>query len=132
MSTTFVEPIRNCHNCGPSLPLGALACEQCHALVHSEELLRISTRAKALEQQDQLLPAREEWLKALPLLPSNSTQAEWIRGQVYKLELAAKVSPPPKQKNPWPPNLGPLRPIPILLPQTKTLLPAIFNINSLF
>ena len=132
MSTTFVEPIRNCHNCSASLPLGALACEQCHALVHSEELLRISTRAKALEQQDQLLPAREEWLKALPLLPSNSTQAEWIRGQVYKLELAAKVSPPPKEKNAWARKLGPLAPIAILLAKSKTLLLAIFKLKFLF
>src|SRR5258708_24264904 len=100
-SPPFGERTRNCHNCGASLPLGALACEQCHALVHSEELLRISTRAKALEQQDQLLPAREEWLKALPLLPSNSTQAEWIRSQVSILELAAKFFPPPQRQTLW-------------------------------
>src|SRR6267378_3625751 len=55
VSTPYVEPVRNCHNCGASLPLGALACDQCHSLVHSEELIRISTRAKALEEQDQLL-----------------------------------------------------------------------------
>jgi hypothetical protein len=88
--TAYDEPIRNCHNCGASLALGALACEQCHALVHSEELLRISARANAFEKQGQLVPAREEWLKALGLLPSNSTQAEWIRGQVHKLELARR------------------------------------------
>ena len=132
MSTTFVEPIRNCHNCSASLPLGALACEQCHALVHSEELLRISTRAKALEQQDQLLPAREEWLKALPLLPSNSTQAEWIRGQAYKLELAAKVAPAPEEKHSWARKLGPLAPIAIILAKSKTLLLAIFKLKFLF
>src|SRR5258708_4594697 len=131
-SPPFGERTRNCHNCGASLPLGALACEQCHALVHSEELLRISTRAKALEQQDQLLPAREEWLKALPLLPYNSTQAEWIRGQVYKLELASKISPPPKEKNAWARKLGPLAPIAILLAKSKTLLLAIFKLKFLF
>ena len=132
MSTAYVEPIRNCQNCGASLPLGALACEQCHSLVHSEELLRISTRAKAFEQQDQLLVAREEWLKALPLLPSNSTQAEWIRGQLHKLELVAKIAPPPKQQHSWVRKLGPLAPIAILLAKSKTLLLAIFKLKFLF
>ncbi len=132
MSTAYAEPIRNCQNCGAALPLGALACEHCHALVHSEELLRISTRAKAFEQKDQLLSAREEWLKALPLLPSNSTQAEWIRGQVHKLELAAKVSAPPQEKSAWVRKLGPLAPIAILLAKSKTLLLAIFKLKFLF
>ena len=132
MSTAYNEPIRNCHNCGASLPLGALACDQCHALVHSEELVRISTRAKALEAQEQLLPAHEEWLKALPLLPPNSTQAEWIRGQARKLELAAKVAPPPQEKHAWARKLGPLAPIAILLAKSKTLLFAIFKLKFLF
>src|SRR5205809_4390705 len=132
VSTVHAEPIRNCHNCGASLPLGALACDQCHSLVHSEELVRISARAKSLEAQDQLLPAREEWLKALPLLPANSTQAEWIRGQVYKLELAAKVAPPPEEKHAWTRKFGPLAPIAILLAKSKTLLLAIFKLKFLF
>lgn len=132
MSIAYVEPLRNCQNCGAALPLGTLACEQCHALVHGEELVRISTRAKALQEQDQLLQAREEWLKALPLLPANSTQAEWIRGQVYKLELAAKIAPPPEEKHAWARKLGPLAPIAILLAKSKTLLLAIFKLKFLF
>ena len=131
MSTDFVEPIRNCHNCSAPLALGALACEQCHSLVHSEELVRISTRAKALEEQQQL-QAREEWLKALPLLPANSTQAEWIGSQAQKLELAAKVAPPPEQKHAWARKLGSLAPIAILLAKSKTLLLAIFKLKFIF
>jgi hypothetical protein len=130
--TDSPEPIRNCHNCGADLPLGVLACEQCHSLVHSEELVRISTRAKALEEQEQLSLAREEWLKALPLLPQNSTQAEWIRDHLCKLELAAKVAPPPEQKNNWARKLGPLAPIAILLAKSKTLLLAIFKLKFIF
>jgi Zn-dependent protease len=132
VSTTYVEPVRNCHNCGAPLPLGALACEQCHALAHSEELVRISARAKSFEAQEQILAAREEWLKALPLLPANSTQAEWISGQARKLELAAKVAPPPEQKHSWARKLGPLAPIAILLAKSKTLLLAIFKLKFLF
>ena len=132
MPTSYDEPIRNCHNCGASLALGALACEQCHALVHSEELLRISTRANVFEKQGQLVPAREEWLKALGLLPSNSTQAEWIRSQVHNLEFAAKVAPPPQERHGWARKLGPLAPIAILLAKSKTLLLAIFKLKFLF
>ena len=132
MSTDYVQPIRNCHNCGASLPLGALACEQCHSLVHSEDLVRISARAKSLEEQQQLLQAREEWLKALPLLPANSTQADWIRRQAQKLELAAKTAPPPKEKHSWARKLGPLAPIAILLAKSKTLLFALFKLKFIF
>jgi Zn-dependent protease len=99
--------------------------------VHSEELVRISARAKSLEAQEQILAAREEWLKALPLLPANSTQAEWISGQARKLELAAKVAPPPEQKHSWARKLGPLAPIAILLAKSKTLLLAIFKLKFL-
>ena len=101
-------------------------------MVHSEELVRLSTRAKALEEQEQLSLAREEWLKALPLLPQNSTQAEWIRDHLCKLELAAKVAPPPEQTKNWARKLGPLAPIAILLAKSKTLLLALFKLKFIF
>jgi Zn-dependent protease len=128
----YVEPIRNCQNCGAPLPLEALACDSCHALVHSEDLVRISARAKSLEEQQQLLQARDEWLKALPLLPASSTQADWIRQQASKLELAAKTAPPPKEKHAWARKAGPLAPIAILLAKSKTLLLAVFKLKFLF
>jgi Zn-dependent protease len=114
------------------LPLGVLACEKCHALVHSEELLRISTRAKALEERDQIAEAREEWLKGLLLLPVNSTQAEWIRDKADKLQLAAKVAMPPEQRHAWARKLGPLAPLAVLLAKSKTLLLALFKLKFVF
>ena len=131
MPNDFAEPIRNCHNCGAPVPLGLLACEQCHSLVHSEELIRISERAKAHEAEQPLL-ARQEWLKALPLLPPSSTQAAWIRDQVRKLELSARTAPPPEQTHTWAKKLGPLAPIAILLAKSKTLLFAIFKLKFIF
>jgi len=131
MPKDFLEPIRNCHNCGASLPLGALACEQCHSLIHSEELIRISERAKALEA-DEPLSAKQEWLKALLLLPANSTQATWIRDQVQKLELSARTAPPPEQRHGWARKLGPLAPIAVVLAKSKTLLLAIFKLKFIF
>lgn len=132
MPADYVEPVRNCHNCGASLPLGALACDSCHALVHSEELVRFSARAKSLEDEQQLLAARDEWLKALPLLPANSTQADWIREQARKLELASKTAPAPEQKHAWARKLGPLAPVAILLAKSKTLLLAVFKLKFVF
>jgi Zn-dependent protease len=130
-SPPIVEPIRNCHNCGQDVPLGALDCPGCHALLHSEELVRISSKANALEAQDDLVHAREEWQRALALVPATTSQAEWIRGKIYKLQLAEKQAPPPP-KNEWAKKLGPLAPIAILLAKSKTLLFALFKLKFLF
>ncbi len=132
-STTFpTEALRNCHNCGAPLALGVVVCAQCHALVHSEELVRITGSAKALEEQGDLVKSREAWQTALPLLPTDSTQAEWIRGHVYKLEIWAKNAPPAKPKYVWAKRLGPLAPIAILLAKSQALLLTLFKLKFLF
>src|ERR1017187_9846807 len=51
------ELIRNCKRCAGELIPGALVCEQCHALVHSEELERLAADAKALEAKGQQVGA---------------------------------------------------------------------------
>lgn len=130
-SPTFVEPIRHCHNCGQDVPLGGLACEKCHTLIYSEELARIATKAKSLEDLNDFVHAREEWAKALPLLPANSTQAEWIRSQLQKLALVAKQTAAEPPKKAWANKLGPLAPIAILLAKSKTLLLALFKLKFL-
>ena len=63
-------------------------CDQCHALVHSEELERLSAEAKTLEAEGDLRMAREKWAAALALLPSTSTQAEWIKQHIRALAAA--------------------------------------------
>jgi Zn-dependent protease len=131
-STPIVEPIRNCHNCGQSVALGALDCPQCHTLLYSEELVRISTKANQLEEQNALPQARDEWRKALALLPHNSNQAEWIRGKIYKLELTEKHAPAQPPRSEWAKRLGPLAPIAVLLAKSKVLLLALFKLKFLF
>jgi Zn-dependent protease len=86
VSTTTPELIRSCKRCSHPLALGALVCEQCHTLVHSEELERLAAEAKALEASGESQRARETWLTALQLLPSTSTQAEWIKQHVQQLD----------------------------------------------
>jgi len=63
-------------------------CDQCHALVHSEELERLSAEAKSLEARGDLRQAREKWLTGLPLLPPTSKQADWIKQHVKALSAA--------------------------------------------
>jgi len=125
------ESSRRCQTCGADLPLFPLVCDRCHALVHSEELARISHRAKTLEEERQIQEAREEWQKALPLLPAGATQAEWVRSQIAKLELQLRVAPAEPQKANWARRLGPLGPLLILLSKGKFLLTAIFKLKFL-
>ena len=44
--------------------------------------------------------AHDAWLKVLPLLPPESTQAAWVQRKVRSLEVAAKAeeAAPPKPK----------------------------------
>src|SRR5690242_11308389 len=128
--TEMIDPPRRCHYCGADLPLGALACEKCHALIYSEELARITHRANSLEEADNLPEAREEWKKALPLLPANATQAEWVRSHIGKLDLRLRA-PQSLPKNNWFQKLGPLAPIVILLSKGKFLLLALFKLKFL-
>jgi Zn-dependent protease len=122
------ELIRNCRRCGHELALGALACEQCHALVHGEELARLSEEAHQAEAKGELRNARDLWLKGLPLLPGDSRQAVWIRNHAQKLDEAAQQvkvlqQKPPAENQQWARKLGPLAPIAILLAKGKALLP---------
>jgi len=117
--------------CGNDLAPGALACQQCHALVHSEELTVLSTRAQSQETEEDFVAARETWTKALALLPYESTQAEWIRTHLYRLQLAEKAAPPPEQKHKWAKWLGPLAPVAIFLAKAKWLF-ALLKMKFLF
>jgi len=93
VSTNTPDLIRNCRRCAHELAPGALVCESCHALVHSEQLDRMAAEAKSLEASGDLRQARERWLMALPLLPPASTQAQWIEEHARSLGNASE----PKQ-----------------------------------
>ena len=117
--------------CGNEFAAWELACPRCHALVHSEQLAVLSTRAQAQETEEDFSSATETWKKALELLPYESTQAEWVRTHVYRLELATKAAPPPKEKHKWARWLGPLAPIAIFLAKAKWLF-ALLKLKFLF
>jgi Zn-dependent protease len=86
--------MRNCKRCSRELAPGALVCDHCQALVHSEELERLAAEANALEARGELRQAREKWLTGLQLLPPDSTQADWIRQHADGLKRAAVAEQP--------------------------------------
>jgi Zn-dependent protease len=66
-------------------------CDRCHTLVHSAELERLATEAKALEGNRETGQARQRWLAALPLLPPTSKQADWIKNHIRALDQSGIV-----------------------------------------
>lgn len=107
-------------------------CEQCHALVHSDQLDQLAAEAKALEAKGNFWQAREHWLMGLPLLPASSRQAAWIQQHVRELDAAAgELQPAPPSENKWAKKLGPLGPIAVLLAKGKTVLLALFKLKFL-
>jgi Zn-dependent protease len=137
VSTITPELIRNCKRCGHELVPGSLVCDQCHALVYSQELEHLAANAKALEAKGQLRQAREQWLMGLPLLPPNSRQADWIQRHARALDDAADRVQPAlqpsdnKTDNKWAQRLGPLGPIAVLLAKGKVFLAAVFKLKFL-
>ena len=103
-------------------------CKNCHALVHAEELEQLAAGAKMLEQQGELLQAKEQWLKGIQLLPADSKHAAWIQDHARSLELAASVSTPKPASKKSLGRFAPLAPIVVALSKGKALL-TIFNLK---
>lgn len=124
--------VRKCPQCGHDLNLGALACPDCHALVHGAELSALTSRARELEDKREFAQARELWNQSMALLPSDSKQANWVRDRLRLAEEQANTAAQPKPDHAWARRLGPLAPIAILLAKIKGLLLAIFKLKFLF
>ncbi len=132
MSSITPELIRNCRRCARELAPGALVCDNCHALVHSEELDQLAAEAKALEAKGDLRRARERWLAGLYLLPRTSKQYDWIKEHAHNLEVAADAAQIPEPTdNKWAKRLGPVGPLAVLAAKGKFLLTALFKLKFL-
>jgi Zn-dependent protease len=131
LASTQDLTIRKCKTCGRDLASSELACVQCHSLVYSEELTVLSLRANGLEDSGDFQPALEEWRKSIHLLPPQSTQADWVRDHIRKLELSMRAAPPAPGKHNWAKKLGPLAPVAIFLAKAKWLF-ALFKLKFLF
>lgn len=111
-----------------------MACPACKSLVHAEQMERGAARARALESSRDFQQAHQEWQSILPLLPPESKQAEWIRGHLRELELAAANAHRPQSssaKGWWAKRLAPLGPLAVILAKAKTFLLLIFKLKFL-
>jgi hypothetical protein len=153
LSTITHSAIQTCPNCGADLPLEALACPQCHALVHSTRLDQLARDARALEARGLYRQASELWEYSLPLLPPDSKQAEWVSQRIEALHQAeagpqsaiqdasssgsgaptAKRDSPAAQAPPsWVKKLGPFGPLALLLLKLKTVFFFLLKAKFLF
>ena len=155
MSTITHSAFQNCPNCGAELPLEALACPQCQALIQSVRLDQLAKDARALEVRGLFPQARELWSHSLTLLPADSKQAGWVHERLRALEQveagianqsagAASGSstgqPPAKPAGPtskapppnWVKRLGPFGPLALFLLKFKSLFFILLKFKFLF
>lgn len=141
MSTITHSIVRNCPNCGSDLPLEAVACPQCHALIHSVRLDQLAKDARSLESKGSFPQARELWAYSLTLLPHDSKQAAWVQERIRAIDLAhaqtapgteVQSAPQAASARPWIKRLGPLGPLALFLLKFKGVLLAIFKLKFLF
>ena len=101
--------------------------------MHATQLEIISSEASALEGRGDFRGARNKWLEAVPLVPPDTQQAEWIKKHAHDLlNSALDTETPPAGENKWAKRLGPLAPIAIVLAKSKALLAAVFKLKFLF
>jgi len=97
--------------------------------VHAERLEQLAAAARRYEERGAIAAARDAWAETLQLLPEDSTQAEWVRGNARRLDAMTVGAEKPAPAG-WITKLGPLAPLAILLVKGKGLL-ALFQLKSL-
>jgi Zn-dependent protease len=79
-----VAPL-NCTHCGTELPPDALACPACARLIHADTLKQFAAAADVATRAGDVGTARDQWTRALRLLPADSTQHAAIRRRLDAL-----------------------------------------------
>jgi Zn-dependent protease len=130
MSSLPTDLHQACSGCSNALEAGALVCDNCHALVHASKLEQLADSARLHEERREIDDAREDWSRALELLPADSAQAEWIRGNDKRLSALTANAASADARNAWARKFGPLAPIAILLAKGKFLL-SLFKLKFL-
>ena len=130
MSSVSPALSQECARCAAALAPGALVCSRCHALVHAEKLEQLAASARRHEDARDIASARSDWESALALLPPDSAQAEWIRGNTKRLDALAVAAPATKAPHGWARKLGPFAPLALVLAKGKFLL-TLFKLKSL-
>ena len=98
-------------------------------MLHATTLEQLSSSARLHEERHEYAEARGDWLKALELLPPDSSQAEWINGNLKRLETLAGAASA-VDRHAWAKKFGPFAPLIVLLANSKFLL-ALFKLKFL-
>jgi Zn-dependent protease len=85
------------------------------------QLGELAASASLHEKGKEFIEARNDWSRALELLPPDSAQAVWIRDNTQRLDLLAKNAPAGGGRT-WARKFGPFAPLLILLTKGKFLL----------
>ena len=83
-----------CEECGTSLGPTALACPECHRLVHRDALKELGATAQRATDAGDLAAALSAWRTALDMLPPRSRQHEQVLAKVQSLSRAASADAP--------------------------------------
>jgi Zn-dependent protease len=123
MSLPSVALNQACIQCSAALPAGALVCSSCHALVHATVLDQLAKAARQREDAKDLAGATSDWRAVLERIPPDSAQAEWVRGNIRRLDVLATSSRPEEgRRRGVGGKLGPFAPLVVLLAKGKFLL----------
>jgi Zn-dependent protease len=87
-----------CARCETELAPDAVVCPACRSLVHKDTLEHLAATAEARAAAGELVKAREEWLRALALLPVESQQHGRVRARIAAItrEIDADTRPDSK------------------------------------
>jgi len=92
--------------CRTELAPDLLACPVCAALVHADELKRLATAADAATRSGSARAARDQWQKALTLLPPKSQQYTAVQSRITQLTRqiegdGTSAESSPRSDKPW-------------------------------
>jgi Zn-dependent protease len=110
---------KHCDRCVAALAPGALVCTQCRAMVHAQDLEKLSTSARAHERRGELLAAKSDWAAMLQLLPADSSQAQWVRERIVEVTQSIAAAGSKKSAPAWTRKLGPFAPVVLFLLKGK-------------
>jgi Zn-dependent protease len=91
-------------------------------MVHAARLEVLAASARAHEERKELVAAHNDWQAALPLLPADSSQAEWVRAKLAELFQTIRAEAANTGSPAWTRRLGPFAPIALLLLKGKVFL----------
>jgi Zn-dependent protease len=130
-----------CEKCAAPVPVDALACPSCQALVHARELEALVAQATAHAKAREFGSSLAAWRQALALLPPNTQQATWVADQILRIEslpesqrlssLGSQPSDHAREPPNWAKRLGPLGAILFGLLKAKTFISLLANAKFL-